>query len=274
MSVIESFISPKDEELSQRFLSQGYLIQPVDNRPALDALRHGVVEIIANHIGVPLPANEADFLNFIHNQVPIAQLNQMRLAVFSKMNALPWFKPTYYGLARSALEIVVGNELVMQNKVNLSVQYPEDHSSLLSVHADTWSDESPFQVVVWLPLENVYDTKSMYILEPEHNRTVRTTLKDIAKDGGSDKLFEAYKDKFKWLDVPYGNALIFSPNLLHGNVVNRTPETRWSMNCRFKGLFSPYLSDEKRLGTFYTPITVKPASRVGINYKIPEGFNE
>ena len=38
-----------------------------------------------------------------------------------------------------------------------------------------------------------------------------------------------------WLDVPYGKVLVFSPNCLHGNVVNRVPTTRWSMNCPTTG---------------------------------------
>ena len=48
---------------------------------------------------------------------------------------------------------------------------------------------------------------------------------------------------------PYGKVLLFSQNLMHGNRINQEPETRWSMNCRFKSLFSPYA--EKRLGEFF-----------------------
>ena len=44
----------------------------------------------------------------------------------------------------------------MQNKINLSIQNPNDDSSLLNMHADTWSGDSPFEVVVWLPLVDTY----------------------------------------------------------------------------------------------------------------------
>ena len=36
-----------------------------------------------------------------------------------------------------------------------------------------------------------------------------------------------------WCNVPYGHVLVFSPNYLHGGMINAEPETRWSMNCRF-----------------------------------------
>ena len=50
----------------------------------------------------------------------------------------------------------------------------------------------------------------------------------------------------------------------HGNV-NKENETRWTMNCRFKSVFTPY--KDKKIGEFYEPITLKPATKRGLNYK-------
>ena len=44
------------------------------------------------------------------------------------------------------------------------------------------------------------------------------------------------------------------------------------MNCRFKSLFSPYA--DKRLGEFFEPITIRPATRVGMSHALPGGFKE
>ena len=48
------------------------------------------------------------------------------------------------------LDMIVGNELVMQKSINLSIQLPNDDSSLLPIHADVWSGDSPFEVVAWV----------------------------------------------------------------------------------------------------------------------------
>ena len=40
------------------------------------------------------------------------------------------------------------------------------------------------------------------------------------------------------------------------------------MNCRFKSIFTPY--KDKKLGEYYEPITLKPASRRGMEYKFPK----
>ena len=61
-----------------------------------------------------------------------------------------------------------------------------------------------------------------------------------------------------------GNILIFNQNLIHGNHVNLEKDTRWSMNCRFKSIFTPY--SEKAIGEYFEPITLRPASKDGMFY--------
>jgi sporadic carbohydrate cluster 2OG-Fe(II) oxygenase len=87
-------------------------------------------------------------------------------------------------------------------------------------------------------------------------------------------LYEDVKNDLIWLKIPYGKVLIFSPNFLHGNIVNTETTTRWSCNVRFTGLFTPYTSPDKSLGSFYLPINTKPVTKLGLDYKKPSGFKE
>ena len=70
-----------------------------------------------------------------------------------------------------------------------------------------------------------------------------------------------------WINIKYGQVLIFNQNLPHGNIVNEEKETRWSFNCRFKSLFSPY--GDKKLGEFFEIQNLKPASQLALNYQLP-----
>ena len=65
-----------------------------------------------------------------------------------------------------------------------------------------------------------------------------------------------------------GQILLFNQCLPHGNVINRENETRWSLNCRFKSVFSPY--KDKKIGEFFEPISLRKISQLAINYKLPE----
>ena len=75
-------------------------------------------------------------------------------------------------MAKPYIEAIAGNELAMQ-KINLSIQLPQDDSSLLAVHSDVWGRAtSPFEIVVWVPLVDCYKTKTMYILPPKKKNIV------------------------------------------------------------------------------------------------------
>jgi sporadic carbohydrate cluster 2OG-Fe(II) oxygenase len=263
------FLTAADSDLGRRFLADGYVIRPVGDDGALQQIRTSIAGFAAQHLGVDLPGSADTFLNEIHQHVTVADLNAMRLAVYNGINAEPWLREAYFGLARESLEALVGNELAMQRRVNLSIQLPNDDSSLLPVHADVWSGDSPFEVVVWLPLVDCHRTKSMYLLPPGPDRIMSGRLQEFAPRSAED-LFKAIEPDVEWMDIRFGEVLVFAQSLMHGNRINLEPDTRWSMNCRFKSLFSPYA--DKRLGEFFEPITVRPATRLGMAYELPGGF--
>ena len=98
----------------------------------------------------------------------------------------------------------------MQTRPNLSIQLPKDNSSLLPVHADTWSGVSPFEVVVWLPLVNCFKSKSMYILPTKKFKKIQKKLFN-KKIKSSKEVFNLIKKDLIWLNVNYGEVLIFFP---------------------------------------------------------------
>jgi sporadic carbohydrate cluster 2OG-Fe(II) oxygenase len=265
-----TFEDPSETALCQSFLKDGHVVLPAENPDALDAIQSRAAELAADHLGVTGGGPAKDFLDEIGDHVDVNALNALRLAVIQGLNAELWLRPSYFSLARSALETIVGNELAMQLRINLSIQLPNDNSSLLPIHADVWSGDSPFEVVLWVPLVDCYATKSMFLMPMQADRDVQARLSDF-QGASSEDLYHAVADEVAFLDVPYGKALLFSQNQMHGNRINREPQSRWSMNCRFKSVFSPY--KDKKLGEFFEPITLRPATRIALDYQIPGGFN-
>jgi sporadic carbohydrate cluster 2OG-Fe(II) oxygenase len=261
------FLTDAERLLTDEYLDQGYVIRPVADRDALDWMRSQLLRLTADAIGVVPDLAPEELLNQIHRRVPVAQLNAFRLNMIRGINEIGEFREAYFRIARPYLEALVGNELAMQLRVNLSIQFPRDDSSLLPVHADTWSGDSPFEVVVWLPLVDCYGTKTMYLLPPDKSLALGRHFAERAGDS-SEALYQAIKDDVRWLDVPYGAVLVFDQGLPHGNRINEESETRWTMNCRFKGVFTPY--GDKKLGEFFEPITLRAASRTGMTYRLPK----
>ena len=265
------FFDGAENAACQDFLDSGYVIRPAADPEALTRLRDHIARSAASHLGLSEPVDADTFLNQVHRSVSVAELNALRLAAINAINAEPWTRRAYFEIARDGLELLVGNELVMQRRLNLSIQMPGDDSSLLAAHADVYDGDSPYEVVVWLPLVDCYDSKSMFLLPPQANARAEAAFGRY-QSGSTEDLYADVEEDLTWIDIPFGHYLLFNQNLIHGNRINREGETRWSMNCRFKSVFSPYAG--KRLGEFFEPITLRPASRIGMQHELPERFHE
>lgn len=240
-----TFYSTEEQMLIDEFMEIGLVKVPVQNMKLLNWFKN----IAQQHCDMKLDE--------VHREVKPQDLNAFRMKVRNAIIGDPNTRSRYYNLASNALNAIVGNELVMQRQINLSIQMPGDESSLLPIHCDTWSGDSPYEVVLWVPLVDCYDTKSMFYSDPKSQPRLagKTT----------EQLYAECKPWF--VDCKYGECLIFSQNIMHGNRVNKTKETRWSMNCRFKSALSPYA--DKQLGEFFEPITLRPATRLGMEYEFP-----
>jgi sporadic carbohydrate cluster 2OG-Fe(II) oxygenase len=265
-----TFLTTEDHELAQVFLGNGHVVRAAEDLAGLARIRARAAELAANHLRLELTDDPNCLLNTIHERVGVEDLNALRLAVFNGLNMEPWFRPTYFSLAETLIESLVGNELCMQRRINLSIQMPNDESSLLPVHADVWDGDSPFEVVLWVPLVDCFDTKAMYLMPPSKNREAQNNLSQF-NDGSAEDIFNAIAADVEFIKISYGEVMVFSQTLMHGNRVNQVPETRWSMNCRFKSVMSPFA--DKKLGEFFEPITLRAATRMGLDYKLPEGFH-
>lgn len=263
-----AFVSVEEQLLANRFIDDGYITTPADDRAGLDRIQRRAAELAADFLQLPQPNDPQDLLDNIHDRVAVADLNALRMHVITGLNAEPWLRPTYFRLARSTIETIVGNELCMQRRVNLSIQLPGDDSSLLATHSDVWSGDSPFEVVVWVPLVDVRGTKAMYLLSPSLNGEMQDRMASLRS---AEELYRTIEPHVTFIDIPYGHIMLFNQTLMHGNRVNRESSTRWSMNCRFKSIMSPYA--DKRFGEFFEPILLRPATRVGMKYKLPGGFH-
>ena len=65
----------------------------------------------------------------------------------------------------------------------------------------------------------------------------------------------------------------FTPNCLHGNVINREKTTRLSINLRFKNLYSPYVKNVanlKNIENFYPNINKKLITQINLEYPFHE----
>lgn len=265
---MSNFLSKEELKISTEFRKKGYVIRKIKDTKSLSKIRKLFVKSIKKNIKKKINfKKEEDIFNFIHKKIEINELNSFRLRIINDINKSKNIRMLYYKISRPILDVILGNELAMQLRINLSIQIPKDDSSLLPIHSDVWSGDSPFETVVWLPLVNCFKTKSMFILPPSKYNKIKTLFLK-KKSSSSEEIFKKIKKHLTWIKINYGEVLIFNQCLPHGNIVNFEEETRWTLNCRFKSVFSPY--SDKKIGEFFEPITLREISKLAIHYELPK----
>ena len=255
-----NFLSKKEKKISDNFLNRGYLINPTENKKSLDYIILTFTKIVNKIL-----KKKIKNLNYLHKYISTDDLNEFRMEVYHKINADKNIRFHYFKIGQNSLYNIAGNELMMQNKLNLSIQFPNDTSSLLPIHSDVWQGNSPYEINLWIPLVNCYKTKSMFILKGKY-RYNYIKNKNIFLNN-SDKIFNSLKNKLDWIDIKKGQYLLFDQSLPHGNIVNKEKQTRVSLNCRFKSIFSPY--GNKKIGEYFSPISERVMTDIGNKFESP-----
>ena len=211
---------------------------------------------------------EKEGLENLHKFIPIKILNDARMYVYSNINKNEWILNKMINLFKNYIDNIVGNEIAVRKKVNLSIQLPNDNTSILPMHSDFFSGESLYQLNLWLPLVSVKKTSSMFYFSPKDSLKMINIIKKNP-DTDLNKLFKNNFGKIKWLDMKQGQGSVFSPNLLHGNTINKEKQTRISLNLRVKNIYSPYndlYGNEKKLGSFYKPYELRGMTNFNLKH--------
>ena len=259
-----NYLKKNEQKLINKFLTKGYIIGKVEDKKSLFYINNLIKKA---SLKLKRFKNKKKInLNKFHNEKFIIDLNKERVSIINSINKDRNLRLHYFNLARQNLYALAGNELMMQKNINLSIQVPHDINSLLPVHSDVWSGDSPYEINLWIPLVDCFRTKSMYILKKKYYQNFLSEMKK-GRYRSSKQIFNYIKNKVEFINIKYGEFLIFDQTIPHGNVVNIENETRWSMNCRFKNIFSPY--GDKKIGEFFTPITTRATTIIGQNFIYP-----
>jgi len=243
------------------FLNNGYNIIKIKKNDAY-FLRTKVIQFIKEKTKL-----KKINLNNLHKHYPLNKLNELRIYVYDKINKDKKFNKKINEIFDKEISQLVGSENV-QSYISFSIQYPDDGTSLLTLHSDSTQSDSVFQANFWIPFVDVLRTKSMFIVKPSDSIEILNKMKNSKKITIQDVHIK-YKKKMKWLKLNFGEAVAFTPNCLHGNVVNREKTTRISINLRFKNLYSPYVKNVgnlKHIENFYPSVNKKLITTINLKY--------
>ena len=251
---------------SHSYNKEGYIIEKADFQ-YLELIKYDIEQAFFEFVGIT--GKKAQKLENAHLSISHNKSNDLRLHIMKIIHQNTSFHRNYYNAAKNLIHSLCGNELAMQKRPGLSVNLPKNQGDVLPIHADTWNGVSPFELNIWIPLVDCTNSMCLYILKRDSYKRRLNDSKELLRLT-SDELFNELRDDLTWIPIEYGQILAFDQSLPHGYSLNEEQNTHWSINCRFKGLHTPYW--DKKLGEYFMPITVKNCTRLGMNYKHPDNW--
>lgn len=246
---------------SGKFESVGYDIVPAGDMKRLSGLREQIYRKAKELTGEGSDDPEEFLNNFHQHEIRGPALNGVRMKLIQHCTEKLDVAQTVYEAFEDSLLRLVGPDIVVQKTVNLVIQQPGD-PDVVPTHRDAPLN-SPFEVVVWLPLVRIYGTKGMYVLDREKTTMSLNMLRDTNKGYPAQENFAVQEGTV--LDMPFGHALMFWPGLVHSVGVNVEQETRWALNIRFKSLFAP--TGAKGQSEFFETLRLSPLARIAFEYE-------
>ena len=105
-------------KLAEQFRKNGYVIFDIENQKNYEKFK----KTIAQALG---PTNSLDDFHkekfFKFNNI-----NNLRLNAYKELNKIKDWEKLYYSLAENALQELIGLDISIQNKLNFSIQSPND----------------------------------------------------------------------------------------------------------------------------------------------------
>ncbi len=245
---------------SDFFQQHGYAVVPADDITALHQLRQKIFDVAKRIFDYPKDDVENFFNNFHNLDITGARLNELRMKLIREVTDSVDSGTLIFKAFRSTILELLGPDLLVQKNTNLVIQQPNDPNPS-ELHRDAPAN-SPFEVVVWLPLVDTYKTKAMYVLD---RKATKEALAILDGEGERYGEFESHcKSTAPAVEVPYGSALFFWTALLHGSHVNQENETRWTLNMRYKNLFSP--NGDKEPFEFFKIFQLSPLTAMATDF--------
>src|SRR5262249_14960076 len=145
------------------FVKDGFCKVDVAARSELDGVRSAFVSALRGSAPGEPGLDDETYLNRLHEFARLDTLNDARVRVIREQGGSEEVRRAVFRCVAPTLVQLIGPEIVMQRSVNIVTQMPGDTANLLHLHTDAWSGCSPYEVIAWIPLVNVYGSKSMYV---------------------------------------------------------------------------------------------------------------
>ncbi len=147
------------------------------------------------------------------------------------------------------IENLCGKELFIQRRAHTTINAPGDDQAKQVAHYEMISGISPFAYILWAPLHDLEDDGGAYHIELEQSLNIMK--KEEAEGLVSGPTVLNFMGDKKPPRIKFGQAIIFNPFVIHGNIPFNSQLARIACNVRFQSFNKPLLQKNTEYLKYY-----------------------
>jgi len=147
------------------------------------------------------------------------------------------------------VEILCGKELFIQRRANTVFNIPSNEYGKQWPHYEVMSGVSPFTYVLWAPFHDLEDDGGVYYLNQKES--LETMRKEEAEGLVNGPTILNMMRHQKPPRLKFGQAVIFNPFIVHGNVPFHSKLARIACSVRFQSCNKPLLQKNTDFLKYY-----------------------
>ena len=221
---------------------QGYAAIPVENMEMFIKLRNSFVERINISNG---SEKNIDFVRKAMAKMSKAEINRSMIDILKFTNLSEMIINSFPKL----IESLCGKELFIQRRATIIMNVPGEGQAKQWPHYELMSGISPFTYVIWAPLHDLEDQSGAYYINRKESVEIMKKEQSTGLVNGPTVLNMMQNQKPTPLN--FGQAIIFNPFIIHGNVTFSSKLARIASGVRFQSCNKPLLQKNSEYLKYY-----------------------
>ena len=221
---------------------QGYAVIPIENMKAFIKLRDSFIE------GINISNNSEKNIDFVRKAMPKmskAEINRSMIDLLKFTN----LSEMIINSCPKLVESLCGKELFIQRRATIIMNVPGEGEAKQWPHYELMSGISPFTYVIWAPFHDLEDQSGAYYINQKESLEVMKKEQAAGLVNGPTVLNMMQNQKPT--PLKFGQAIIFNPFVLHGNVTFNSKFARIASGVRFQSYNKPLLQKNSEYLKYY-----------------------
>jgi hypothetical protein len=220
---------------------KGYAILPIEDLKNFNKLRDLFIDKMQSFTS----ERKLEKLRLVMASMTKSQINELMVSLLSFDQA----SEILVDSCKDIVKALSGEEIFLQRRAITVFNLPGEEHRRQWPHYELMSGISPFTFVLWAPFHDLDDNGGVFYKELDQSFELIKEEHEFGIVNGPIILNKNYEEKPAKLK--YGEVIVFSPFLLHGNINFKSDLARIATSARFQSVKKPLLQKNSDFFKFH-----------------------